>query len=418
MTENLCLHRLTNPWNVTSPQADDFLQYKAGAWTNRSLAQAASDLGVDEHFNVRTFGATGDGSTDDTLAIQAAIDACPDGGVVYIPGGNYIITSLSIDKPLTLRGDGITWRGTGTFGHSSWSEQTRGDGSILYSSATSGVALNYAPSPAGQLDIEALGVVGPGSGTSTGLGMPVGTARNNLRNVMVANFSIGINIECLQNQFICLSTRGCSTGVSIGNGANTNTFIGIDVVSCVIGIKNVSSTGNVFNGGAIQGCSDTGIQHLGTGSAANIYSGVYLENSTATYAIDLQGGDYNRFDSLHATGGTVRVNTSQNWITGPQSIPALTLSGSRNFVMGHISNGVTDNGANNVIIDTSSGGATKISLAPGVSIRAGANSPEGAVAASPGSLYLRNNGSNDTTLYIKATGTTTTGWRAVTTAAP
>ena len=44
-------------------------------------------------FNVRDYGATGDGVTDDTVAIQATIDAAntAGGGVIYFPAGIYII---------------------------------------------------------------------------------------------------------------------------------------------------------------------------------------------------------------------------------------------------------------------------------------------------------------------------------------
>src|SRR5690606_9755750 len=43
----------------------------------------------------------------------------------------------------------------------------------------------------------------------------------------------------------------------------------------------------------------------------------------------------------------------------------------------------------------------------------GDNSPESVIAAPVGSLYLRRNGSTATTAYIKESGTSTTGWRAV-----
>ncbi|NEE24028.1 hypothetical protein G3M53_00940, partial [Streptomyces sp. SID7982] len=51
------------------------------------------------------YGATGDGVTDDTAAIQAAIDAAGNGGVVYFPRGVYR-TSATLDLPrgVTLTG--------------------------------------------------------------------------------------------------------------------------------------------------------------------------------------------------------------------------------------------------------------------------------------------------------------------------
>src|SRR5688572_14852423 len=41
--------------------------------------------------NVLNFGAKGDGITDDTEAIQAAIDSAGRGGTVNIPRGNYMV---------------------------------------------------------------------------------------------------------------------------------------------------------------------------------------------------------------------------------------------------------------------------------------------------------------------------------------
>ena len=42
----------------------------------------------------------------------------------------------------------------------------------------------------------------------------------------------------------------------------------------------------------------------------------------------------------------------------------------------------------------------------------GNGSPEGSIAAEPGSMYLRENGGANTTLYIKESGTGNTGWIA------
>jgi len=58
--------------------------------------------------NVRWFGAVGDGISDDTTAIQAAIDAAElVNGEVYAPKGRYIFTTLTANQPITIRGDGI-----------------------------------------------------------------------------------------------------------------------------------------------------------------------------------------------------------------------------------------------------------------------------------------------------------------------
>ncbi len=55
------------------------------------------------------YNATGDGVTDDTAAIQAAIDAAEaaGGGIVYLPPGNYYISAaLEMSSSVTLRGTG------------------------------------------------------------------------------------------------------------------------------------------------------------------------------------------------------------------------------------------------------------------------------------------------------------------------
>ncbi len=48
--------------------------------------------------NVKTYGATGNGSTKDTTAIQNAINACSGGGTVDFPAGNYLTAPLFLLK--------------------------------------------------------------------------------------------------------------------------------------------------------------------------------------------------------------------------------------------------------------------------------------------------------------------------------
>src|SRR5438552_2970622 len=55
-------------------------------------------------YNVRDFGAKGDGKTLDTAAVQAAIDACNKdrGGIVLVPAGDFVIGSTELKSNVTL----------------------------------------------------------------------------------------------------------------------------------------------------------------------------------------------------------------------------------------------------------------------------------------------------------------------------
>ena len=61
---------------------------------------------LEDTVSVKDFGAVGDGVTDDTAAIQSAVTAAA-GGRLYIPAGNYRVTStVNVTHPTYIEGDG------------------------------------------------------------------------------------------------------------------------------------------------------------------------------------------------------------------------------------------------------------------------------------------------------------------------
>jgi len=83
----------------------------AGAQERIRYYPPASSTNVQTIYNVKTYGATGNGTTDDSAAIQAALTAVATniGGVVYLPAGTYkVATSLTVKSYTTIRGEKVT----------------------------------------------------------------------------------------------------------------------------------------------------------------------------------------------------------------------------------------------------------------------------------------------------------------------
>lgn len=107
-----------------------------GAWQTPGAVS-----GVD-WINVKTYGALGDNSTDDTTALQNAINACPIDGTVFFPVGQYRTTSpLTVPPGVMLLGEQQR-RPRNSF----MSDPNLGDGAYISPRSTfSGVAVLYIP---------------------------------------------------------------------------------------------------------------------------------------------------------------------------------------------------------------------------------------------------------------------------------
>jgi hypothetical protein len=85
--------------NVTGGQQSRIIEVSSGAVLSvNGQAGNVNLTGLSDNLNVQVgpFNAKGDGSHDDTAALQAAINACQPGGVVYLPRGVYK-TSATLD---------------------------------------------------------------------------------------------------------------------------------------------------------------------------------------------------------------------------------------------------------------------------------------------------------------------------------
>lgn len=160
--------------------------------------------------NVKDRGATGNGTTDDSLAIQSAIDAVEavGGGTVYFPPGDYLVNSgltVDADKPVRLLGAGMAMKSGTAGGAHTRLKRTAGTAPVIKATGTSFLVRGW-------VAIEDMGIDGGGT---TGRGIVLYRCQNvYLHRLRVANCRHNA-IHCTQlfnstgdNLFIHLSGNG------------------------------------------------------------------------------------------------------------------------------------------------------------------------------------------------------------------
>ena len=91
-------------WTTPTSDASALTVKSTGSTTAISLASRYAQI-----FNVRDYGATGNGTTNDVTAIQAAVTAAAGVGPVYLPSGTYLVNnSCKLPSHSRIYGDGDT----------------------------------------------------------------------------------------------------------------------------------------------------------------------------------------------------------------------------------------------------------------------------------------------------------------------
>ena len=250
---------MTKDWvryfRTTSSQIDT---NQAGVASNKTK--------LDGYINVVSQGATGDGSTDDTSAIQAAITACPEGGMVYVPpcapGKFYKLTdTISVDKSIRIVGSGYRV-GSGSV-DGAVLQQTGSGRDVFACAGVEGLVIEHLALGGTGNASSALSLSGgikrsvfndlfiPGVG-QTGISVSgPGNELNTYASVRiqsgVAGYGStvrGIAMEGGPSLWSNCSVEGASIGIAL---SGQGTWIGLRLIGCPVGILWSSETNNIGN---------------------------------------------------------------------------------------------------------------------------------------------------------------------------
>lgn len=307
-------------------------------------------------FNVRDFGATGDGTTKDTQAFQSALDTCAvsGGGEVLVPPGNYLIgsiqlghdTTLSLQKDCILTGSGdaadyptidVRWEGRWQPGRRALIHAANVDniGIVGPGRIDGNVAMAAPQNPRGSVVIEAIScnqvrwegfTVTQGGNWAT---HPTYCTDVTIKNLMITGRRDGIDVDsCRQvriegctietgDDSISLKSGRGRDGARIGRATEdvviTNCKLRGTRFAC-IGIGSEISAG--IRNVRIEHCTLNAHTHaiyvksrIGRGGVTDGITGSDLE---------ITGGSFLRIN-LTSAGNT---NTADDPVTGPLGIPA------------------------------------------------------------------------------------------------
>ena len=308
-----------------------YLQTISEQIDTNETAIASNEAKLDGYINVVSEGATGDGVTDDTVAIQDAITACPAGGMVYIPpcasGKFYKLTSsITVDKAIRIVGAGYH-AAPGVL-----------DGSVLRQTGAGQVVFNCQGVEG--LVIEHLALGGTG-GTSSALNLQAGVKRSVFNDLLIPGAgSAGLSIAAAENELntyesirITTDVGGDyatpTTGIRVAGGPNLWSNCSVDGAATGIDLHGYGT----WVGLRLSGCetgiqwssSDANIGNMFLNASAVECTTVHSVVGTPTESRAMSLGDSSG-DNAFALPSTVGVNLQGSMTTASPAVPILTSS--------------------------------------------------------------------------------------------
>jgi hypothetical protein len=387
--------------------------------------------------NVLDYGADPTGVANSQPAIQAALNT---GANVFLPRGNYKITTTleftSTDQVFFgENGNALNATTSNNPTAAVGMSQIFTQSAILMFSCNDQQGVSIRDIVFNGCAIATGGIDCTGSGA--GPGIAFGMVFNNVGINAVAGFALNTNLA-VDGQFYNINIQGYDylsnivTTRGISCGATNNNFYGCRVEGCTNGAF-IIGTINHFFGCTFANPTGTNIK-IGGNISQLSFNGCYLENGVTIYSnssfaygcvdfvncfiqnanvsnlIDLtnaaSGSQVNFIGGrFHETSGSNNITApsgvSVNCINVGQTMP--TFSGAGSFSLQSNSNIFANEPRaifpGYVAVDGST-----------AQIHAGVGTPEGAVTAPIGSIFMREDGGAGTSFYVKQSGSGNTGW--------